>query len=68
MYNFGILCTATHGLAQTPTLMGPSSPDKIKKAKSVLEANFNDFDAHSAYIYAMGMKNPKLFTQYENLK
>lgn len=60
-----ILCSATHGLAQTPTRMGPASPDKIKRAKSALESNFNDFDAHSAYIYAMGMKNPELFTQYE---
>jgi thiol-disulfide isomerase/thioredoxin len=59
------VCTAVHVLAQTPARMGPASADKIKKAKSTLEANLNSFDAHSAYIYAMGMKNPDLFTQYE---
>ncbi|CAN0380338.1 unnamed protein product, partial [Phaeothamnion confervicola] len=45
------VCTAVHVLAQTPARMGPASADKIKKAKSTLEANLNSFDAHSAYIY-----------------
>ena len=51
--------------AQTPNRMGPASADEIKKALIVVEANLDSLEAHKAYIFAMGMKNPLLPDQYE---
>ena len=60
-----VICAAVQVMSQIPTRMGPASADEIKKALSVLEANMDSYEAHRAYIFAMGMKNPDVFTQYE---
>ena len=63
---FLVICTAVHVKSQTPNRMGPASAEEIKKALNALEVNMDSYEAHRAYIYAMGMKNPDLFVQYEN--
>jgi thiol-disulfide isomerase/thioredoxin len=44
--------------------MGPGTPEEIKKAREVLDANFDSLKAHRAYMYAMGYINPQLVAQY----
>jgi thiol-disulfide isomerase/thioredoxin len=60
-----IICAAGEALAQTPTRMGPASSNEIEKALKIVEADLDNFNAHKTYVFAMGMKNPDLLTQYE---
>ncbi|TLV02901.1 TlpA disulfide reductase family protein [Dyadobacter luticola] len=60
-----VFCSERPVSAQTPTRMGPASDEVIKKAFAAVQADINSFKAHRSYIYAMGMKNPHLWEQYE---
>lgn len=59
-----LTCLGGQAIAQRPVRMGPASPEDIKKAREVLDANFDSLKAHRAYIYAMGLINPQLAEQY----
>ncbi len=53
-------------LAQTPVRKEPASAEEIKKARTAVEANINDKEAHHTFIVAMGLSNPLLVAQYED--
>src|SRR5690606_18627872 len=59
-----IICFTGRGLAQNPVRKGPASAEEIKKALAVLEIDLDNLNAHNKYIYAMGLGNPRLVTQY----
>lgn len=59
-----IICFTGSGLAQIPVRKGPASAEEIKKALAVLEIDLDNLNAHNKYIYAMGLGNPRLVTQY----
>lgn len=61
---FLVSCFAGGAFAQRPRRMGPGTPEEIKKAREVLDANFDSLKAHRAYMYAMGYINPQLVEQY----
>lgn len=50
--------------AQIPVRTGPASPEEIKKALTVVQANMDSLKAHRTYIYAMGIYSPLLVSQY----
>ncbi len=50
--------------AQMPVRTGPASPEEIKKALTVVQANMDSLKAHKVYIYAMGLYSPLLAPQY----
>jgi thiol-disulfide isomerase/thioredoxin len=60
-----IICIARNASAQTPKRMGPASSEEVEKAFKIVKADLNSFKAHRDYIFAKGMKNPELLTQYE---
>jgi len=59
-------CSSRHIFGQIPVRMGPGSADEIKKARTALEVNMNDENAHRTFIFAMGLGNPLLVAQYED--
>jgi thiol-disulfide isomerase/thioredoxin len=62
---FLTICSTGQISAQIPVRKGPASSEEIKNAKTALEANMDDQKAHKIYIYAMGVSNPLLVTQYK---
>lgn len=60
-----VVCSVGQVLAQVPVRTGPASADEIKKARTALEADMNNLEAHKAYIYAMGISNPLIIDQYK---
>lgn len=67
IYVFFLLIVISPGgvFAQLPKRMGPGTPDEIKKALIVVEANLDSLNAHRKYMLAMGYTNPALLKQYE---
>ncbi|MBD1387190.1 redoxin domain-containing protein [Mucilaginibacter rigui] len=59
------LCSSGLVFAQAPVRTGPASPEEIKKAQTAVEADPNSQSAYKAYIYAMGLNNPLLISQYK---
>ncbi len=62
-----IACSAGQVLAQMPVRTGPASPDVIKKALAVVEANPDSLEAYKAYVYALGISSPLVVDQYNAL-
>src|ERR1700743_3859721 len=60
-----IVCSTRQVLAQIPVRKGPASADEIKKARSALDTNLDNLEAHKTYIYAMGISNPLVVEQYK---
>jgi thiol-disulfide isomerase/thioredoxin len=60
-----IVCFAGQVLAQMPVRTGPASPDEIKKAQAAVVANPDSLSVYKTYVYAMGLNNPLLVTQYK---
>lgn len=58
------ICFNGQILAQIPNRKGPASPEEIKQARAALEADMNNINKHRAFIYAMGIINPLVVTQY----
>lgn len=60
-----IVGSAMHVLAQKPVRMGPAPEAEIRKARAALDPDMDNIKAHKTYIYAMGLINPLLVTQYK---
>ncbi|WP_167018094.1 TlpA disulfide reductase family protein [Chitinophaga sp. Cy-1792] len=60
-----VLIFSVQVMAQKPIRRGPASTEEIAKARAVVTANIDSFKAHRSYIFAMGIDNPLVVSEYK---